>query len=259
MKSSSPNDLINIEILYVEDEEIVREPFTEMLKRRVKSVVSVNNGLEGLNMFHAQHFDAIITDIKMQEMSGLEMAAEIRKSNPFIPIIVTTAYDFKDYLHKAIELGINKYLVKPIQKESLLHALREISRILVFKEKIADHQEFFSLLLGFDNKIIIWASIGNNLNINNDFLAFFEFSSREDFYRQYDNPIDFFIENRNKSFQYNTSKSIQWIDSFMKLNGIERSTIFNMSGTSTYAEYNLYIKVFAMNTKIAIILQPITL
>lgn len=259
MKSNTPKDLINLEILYVEDEEIIREPFTEMLKRRVKRVVSVNNGLEGLKMFQARHFDLIITDIKMQEMSGLEMAAEIRKSSPFIPIIVTTAYDFKDYLHKSIELGINKYLVKPIQKETLLLALNEICRILSFKQRNIDHQEFFNLLLGFDNKIIIWATLDSNLKINSDFLSFFGFSSREDFYRQFDSPIDFFIENRNKTFQYNAAKSIQWIDSFMKLNGVERNTIMNMSGTSALTEYNLHIRVFAKNTKIAIILQPYTI
>lgn len=249
-------ELLDIEILYAEDEESIREPFVEMLKRRVKNVVAVANGKEGLEMYHSRHFDLIITDIRMPQMSGLDMAAEIRKTNRYIPIIVTTAYEFKDFLIKAIEVGVNKYLVKPIQKESLITALFEMNNIIGFQRKLNEHQELLEIIIQGDNKIIIWAENDHANRINSDFLTFFGFESRDDFYNQYATPIDFFIQNKTKTFQYNMNRDVPWIDSFMKMNGIERNTILNMSGSSQLVDFSLKVKVFSNNSKIALILKP---
>lgn len=249
-------ELLDIEILYAEDEESIREPFVEMLQRRVKSVVAVSNGKEGLEMFHRRHFDLIITDIRMPQMSGLEMIAEIRKTNSFIPVIVTTAYEFKDFLIKAIEVGVNKYLVKPIQKESLVTALFEMNNIICFQRKLTEHQELIELIIQGNNKIIIWTENDLANRINSDFLNYFGFGSREEFYTQYETPVDFFIKNSKKTFQYNMNKDIPWIDSFMKMNGIERNTILNMAGCTQMTDFSLKVKVFLNNSKIALILKP---
>lgn len=249
-------ELLDLCVLYAEDEEIIREPFVEMLQRRVKSVTAVRNGKEALELYHSQQFDVIITDIRMPVMSGLELAAEIRRINRYIPIIVTTAYEFRDFLLKAIEVGINKYLVKPIQKESLTIALEEMMGIVEFQRKMSDHHELIELIIRSDNKIIIWAGIENANKINSDFIEYFGFADREDFYAQYASPLDFFQKNSHRSFRYQTEKDVQWIDSFMKLNGVDRNTILNMSGATTLNDFCLTFKVFSNNSKVAFILKP---
>lgn len=247
---------MDLHVLYAEDEESIREPFVEMLGRRVKSVTAAKNGIEALELFSKQHFDLVITDIRMPMLSGLELAAEIRKTDRFTPIIVITAYEFRDFLLKAIEVGINKYLVKPVNKESLSSALEDIGKIVEFQRKFSDHKELINLIISDDNKVIVWAGVENIDKINNDFIEFFGFGSREDFYKLYPGPLDFFISNSSKTYRYNTETGIQWLDSFMKLNGIDRNTIINMSGVTDESDFYLNFQVFSNNTKIAFILKP---
>jgi len=250
-------ELLDLSVLYAEDEEIIREPFVEMLGRRVKSVTAVKNGEEALELYRKRHFDLVITDIRMPQMSGLELAAEIRKTDRYMPIIVTTAYEFRDFLLKAIEVGINKYLVKPIQKESLTLALHEMDKLVQLHRNFSDHEELIDLIISCDNKIIIWAGIEDAEKINSDFIEYFGFGSREDFYRLYNNPLDFFIRNSYKTFHYSTTNDNRWIDSFMKLNGVDRNTIINMSGPMIESDFLLNFRVFSHSTKIAFILKPV--
>lgn len=69
----------------------------------------------------------IITDLKMPLMGGIEMSRKIRETDRETPIIITTAFDDKEVILKAVDVGINKYIVKPIDTEALLGALSEVS------------------------------------------------------------------------------------------------------------------------------------
>jgi YesN/AraC family two-component response regulator len=71
-----------IKVLYVEDEIMVREPFVEMLNRRVGQIYEAANGAEGLELYRKYEPDIVIADIKMPVMDGLTMAAHIRKKIP---------------------------------------------------------------------------------------------------------------------------------------------------------------------------------
>lgn len=94
-----------LKVLYVEDEIIVREPFAEMLSRRVQKVYTAENGEQGLKLYQEFKPDIIITDIKMPVMDGLTMVDRIRATDKQIPVIITTASEFKDYLKKALRWG----------------------------------------------------------------------------------------------------------------------------------------------------------
>lgn len=106
--------LKKLNILYVEDEDEIREQLSNLLSRRINNLYTAKNGEEGVELFKKYQPDLIITDIQMPIMDGLEMAEEIRKVNKSIPIIVITAFNESDYLLKSIDLGISKYLFKPI-------------------------------------------------------------------------------------------------------------------------------------------------
>lgn len=113
--------LKKLEILYVEDDEAVRQQFSLFLKRRVGSLLTADNGDAGLRIFREKRPDIVITDILMPVMDGLDMAQEIRNIDDSVPIIVTTAFEQTSYLMRSIEIGVDKYVIKPV-KIDLLHA-----------------------------------------------------------------------------------------------------------------------------------------
>ncbi len=115
--------LKQLTILYVEDEDDVKEQFSRFLKRRIKTLYTASNGREGLKLFKRYNPDIIVTDIQMPKMSGLAMAETIREVNSEIPIIVITAFNESDYLLKSIDLGIDKYLFKPIIPTILIEVI----------------------------------------------------------------------------------------------------------------------------------------
>lgn len=116
--------LKNFTILYVEDEEMVRKNAVEYLQRLAKEVYEAKDGKEAIKIWSELHPDIIITDISMPKLNGLDMAAYIRSKDTKTQIIVATAHTDTEYLMKAVELQLVKYLTKPITKDKLLNALQ---------------------------------------------------------------------------------------------------------------------------------------
>jgi len=126
----------DISVLYVEDEPIIRLEVENMLKNITRNVVTATNGVEALNLFKKGQFDIVITDIRLPKMDGLALSREIRKLSPEIPIIITTAYSDADCLLDAIEIGINQYILKPIQFEKIITSLKKVYEIKILNEKL---------------------------------------------------------------------------------------------------------------------------
>ena len=116
-------DFSNLSILYVEDEAMIRQNAVEYLSRHFKKVLEAEDGFEAIKVYHDNKPDIIISDIKMPRMNGLEMARKIRQEDKTTPIIIATAHTETDYLLKAVELQLIKYIVKPITSAKLAVAL----------------------------------------------------------------------------------------------------------------------------------------
>lgn len=119
-----------LSILYVEDEDSIRQPIYEILSIFFKEVMVAKDGLDGLGVYleNKDNIDLIISDINMPNMNGLDMIEEIRKENREVPIIISTAYNEQQYFLKSIELKIDKYLLKPIKQERLIETINDIAR-----------------------------------------------------------------------------------------------------------------------------------
>lgn len=120
---SDDSVLKTISVLYVEDDDLIRSAFSEFLRRRVGALHTAMNGQEGLELFEQLRPDVVITDILMPVMDGLDMSAAIKKINPFTPVIVTTAFNESDFFIRAIDIGIDKYVIKPVHTALLVDAL----------------------------------------------------------------------------------------------------------------------------------------
>ena len=106
-------------VLYVEDDDEIRDQLANFLRRRVGALRIATNGQEGLLAFDAHRPDIVITDILMPVMDGLKMAEKIKAISPPTPIIVTTAFNETNFFLKAIDIGIDKYVIKPVNTDTL--------------------------------------------------------------------------------------------------------------------------------------------
>ena len=91
------------------------------------NIILAEDGEVGLNLFleNIEKIDLIISDIKMPNRDGLSMVSEIRKLSK-TPVIITTAFNELDYLHKSISVGVSEYLLKPIKIKELLNLIIKI-------------------------------------------------------------------------------------------------------------------------------------
>ncbi|MBW1414512.1 hypothetical protein AT903_05905, partial [Campylobacter jejuni] len=100
-----------------------RESMINILSERFSKVIGAQNGDEGLKKFKKFKPDLVITDIAMPIMDGLDMAREIKEISDDVPIVVLSAYSEKERLLRSIDIGIDKYLIKPVDIEELFKVL----------------------------------------------------------------------------------------------------------------------------------------
>jgi PAS domain S-box-containing protein len=113
----------DISLLYVEDQDDVRLFLSKILSRHYTKVYLAENGKQGLEMYKLYKPDIIISDIKMPVMDGLSMSTRIKEIDPKAKIILTTAHNDMEYFIQSIEIGINQYILKPIDREKLYTAI----------------------------------------------------------------------------------------------------------------------------------------
>ena len=124
--------------LYVEDEDQIKNIVSSLLENLFGKMLLASNGEEGLNLFtqHKDDIDIIITDINMPKMNGLEMCEEIRKINNSTPIIITSAHNDKDFLHKAIQVGVSGFVTKPMNMEILLTSIKKNLEPIILQQRL---------------------------------------------------------------------------------------------------------------------------
>ncbi len=131
-----------ISILYVEDDQSVMDIMLSMLGAKYPEVrfLSADNGRRGLEQFRKERPQIVITDISMPKLSGLGMSSEIKELAPATIIIAVTAHSETNNLLQAIEIGINHYVMKPVDYERLC-LLIDQSIAIVRKEQLFREQQ----------------------------------------------------------------------------------------------------------------------
>lgn len=117
----------NISVLYVEDDVNISEQLEKLLKKIFVKVDIEKNGALGLENFTINRQDIVITDISMPVMDGIEMSKRIKLLNPEQNIIVTSAHSDLEYLIGLIEIGVDRFVLKPIEMGSLLSTLSKVA------------------------------------------------------------------------------------------------------------------------------------
>jgi len=127
------SELRTITILYVEDEGNLRKQETKIYNKIFKEVFEAEDGVEALEIFknNKDKIDIIVTDINMPKMSGLDLAREIQQISN-VPIIITTAYTNTEYMLESLDLGIKKFINKPV---TINRIIQDIEKVVVQHRK----------------------------------------------------------------------------------------------------------------------------
>lgn len=146
--------LKNLSILYAEDDKTVREATAKTLSVFFKTVITVDNGADAINIYNKKKPNIVMLDIGMPLMNGLEVASSIRKNDQTTPIIINTSYQETDDFLKAIKLNLTDYIIKPFSFEklqiALMEAIDKLHKNGLLIRKIIDDVEY-----DFVNKKII--------------------------------------------------------------------------------------------------------
>ncbi len=129
------NILKYLTVLYVEDDDEVRENITSSISNIVKKVYSSSNAKDALELYDSIKPDIIFTDIDMPGINGLELVKEIREEDSSTPIVVLTAYKTEIFLLEAVSLHLESYIIKPISYQDLKEALFNCSQKLLERNR----------------------------------------------------------------------------------------------------------------------------
>ena len=125
--------LNTLRLLFVEDDPDATRELAHYLKKRVSSLAVAANGREALELCASNTFDVILTDLRMPEMDGLTFIRHLRASNTQTPVVIMSAFSDSETILQAVDLGIVKYCVKPVNIAELTAALAKVA-----SERLAD-------------------------------------------------------------------------------------------------------------------------
>lgn len=196
-------DFSDFTILYIEDNKGVREVNIRILKRMFKEVFEADDGEAGYRSYLEKKPDIIISDIKMPNMNGIELVKKIRKTDDKTKIIITTAFSDEKYLIDAVELGLERYIVKPITKRNLIPALKKAVSGIKKQKRLYFDKNFY-----YDYE--------NRLFYHND--KEIEMTKKELCF------LRLLVKNINSIVSYNMIEQEVWEDEYMSKNSL-RTTI----------------------------------
>lgn len=130
--------LSKLTVLFVEDEEDLRNALESAIGDEFAKFITARDGDDGLKKFKKYKPDIVVTDIMMPVVDGLVMSKEIKHISKQTPIIILSAFSEKERLLEAIDVGIDKYLIKPIDPDQLMKTLQLVSKEMLDQTDVVD-------------------------------------------------------------------------------------------------------------------------
>ena len=141
----------DLHILYVEDNQDAREATLDVLNDFFPAIDIAVDGQEGLEKLQAKEYDLVITDINMPKLNGIDMIKKMRQKDLTTPILITSAYSDSGYFIETIKLGVEGYLLKPVDLNQFIDVLtKSIEKIRLKKEN-----DLYKQQLESENKTLV--------------------------------------------------------------------------------------------------------
>ena len=149
----------DVSVLFVEDDKGISKEMELLLSEIFSNIKVTFDGVEALEEYHnyyrlnGKYPDLILTDIQMPNMNGIELIKHIYKENPEQKVIVLSAHNESEYLMELVNLGIYRFILKPMDYDNFFQIIFKISKeIYMEKYKVSDKKEIFLKL----NDSLIW-------------------------------------------------------------------------------------------------------
>ncbi|WP_333803931.1 EAL domain-containing protein [Sulfurospirillum sp.] len=136
-------DARNLTLLYIEDNIGARAGSMLIFEEFFGRVIEAVDGEDGLEKFKQNHVDLIITDINMPTINGFEMVELIREMSPQTPILILSAYNETHYFIESIRLGVEGYLLKPVEIGQFMEVLGKVIEKIQLR---SEHDKLQTLL-----------------------------------------------------------------------------------------------------------------
>lgn len=144
-----------IRVLVIEDDDALRETLAELLERRGYAPVLAGSGRDGVARV-ADDIGAVLLDLRLPDIDGMDLMSEIRQRDPHLPIIVVTGFGSERRAVEALRHGAFNYIPKPVEGDELVEVLREAT------EKRRMHWEIRSLRARLDERFSNGGMLGNS-------------------------------------------------------------------------------------------------
>jgi len=224
-----------LRLLYVEDDTALRNETAKLFTHLFQNIDTAENGQEALDKLENSSFDLIVTDINMPVMNGVTLCKEIRKILPTQAIVITSAHDDAEYLLELINIGIDKFIVKPLDMQKFLGTLgsactlvHNAKLITKYKKDIEasnlllskNNDELQNVIKILDNKIL---QLNNNQDSQTNFQTEISYNSNSEV-----NKV--LVEGSTDLYTYESYLSASDLSQLKKLeNDIDSiTTLFNL-------------------------------
>ncbi len=171
---------LKLSVLLVEDDVLSLFVYSEFIRKLVTEVYTANDGREGVKVFKKHKPDIIITDIMMPKLDGLEMIREIKKSDFQVKVIMISGHSETDYFIRSIDLGVDGYLLKPVDNIKLENKIRELGKNILLSKKVIYTEKKFQDFAALLPQIVFEADLNGKLTfVNKLALKKFDYSNAD--------------------------------------------------------------------------------
>ena len=127
------------EILIVDDEQQILVALQETLKRKGYTVSTAGSAVEALRSLEKKFYRAVLTDVRMPELDGMELLKEVKRLSPGTPVILLTGHGTVDHAVEALKQGAFDYLMKPFSAEQLTEVMERATSLVWRSDKQKHH------------------------------------------------------------------------------------------------------------------------
>ena len=128
-------ELSDIRILIVDDEQDLLDTMAKRMKKRGMHVLSASNGPEAIELIEKEPIDVVLLDVRMPQMSGIDVLKRIKEINPMVAVVMLTGHASIESAVTGMEYGAFDYLIKPVDFDSLCYMIEDAFQEKQLKEK----------------------------------------------------------------------------------------------------------------------------
>ena len=220
----------NLSVLYAEDNAGLRLQMHKFLRKFFKKLYVAKDGLDGLELYKQYQPRIVITDIKMPNMDGLEMSKKIKDMNPDVKIIIISAFDDKEKLYEAIDIGTYRYEKKPLDIKDFIKVLLRCANDITKEEQRETFNKYIKDIFHYQDNMLVLMENGEPVVANSLFLDFFGVENIEELKKKYKDIGDRFY--RVDTFLYNEN-GINWLSKIKQ----NPDSLFNIKTRSKKGQY----------------------